>query len=219
MHSAHPTQSCHDPAKAFPAMMRELSVRDGVRLALLVRFRQGWSDPVWRDLRRFQILSLSVLLGYGLAVLGFDQAALNVAAIVAAALVTQWAMTQVYKLPAFDPMSPLITALSLSILLRANSAIVLSAAASMAIASKFLIRAGGKHVFNPANFGIVVLLLATDLAWISPAQWGSKAWAAFLFACLAGLVLSKAKRADVAVAFLCTYVALLVLRDVPAVVK
>jgi Na+-transporting NADH:ubiquinone oxidoreductase subunit NqrB len=78
----------------------------------------------------------------------------------------------------------------------------------LAIGSKFVLRFDGKHIFNPANFAISVLLL-TDLAWISPAQWGSRTWAAFLFVCLACLVLSRAKRADIAITFLCTYIAIL----------
>jgi enediyne biosynthesis protein E5 len=75
-----------------------------------------------------------------------------------------------------------------------------------------VIRVGGKHIFNPANFGIVALMLATGEAWVSPAQWGSATWAAFLFVSLATLVLSRAKRADIAVAFLAAYIALLFAR-------
>ena len=86
-----------------------------------------------------------------------------------------------------------------------------SVAAAAAIASKFLVRINGKHVFNPANFAIVIML-AWGEGWISPSQWGSKTWAAFLFAGLAGLVLTRAKRADIALAFLTTFVAFLLAR-------
>ena len=165
-------------------------------------------DPRW-----FQIAALGTLLAYGLAVLGFDQAPLNVAVILSSALAAQWAGTQIAT-PGkpFDPLSPLITALSLCLLLRAAHPAVLALAATLAIGSKFAIRADGKHIFNPANFGICILLLCSGSAWISPSQWGSKTWAAFAFASLAGLVLSKAKRADTALAFLLTYIAILFAR-------
>ena len=166
--------------------------------------------PELRDARDWQILSLSLLLAYGIGFLGFDQQPFSVALIVSTALVTQYVCGRLVGLAAFDPKSPLITSLSLSILLRAADPLWLALAAFLAVASKFVLRIDGKHVFNPANFGIAVLLLATDVAWISPSQWGSATWAAFLFASLAILVLSRARRADIAVAFLVFYVAILV---------
>ena len=167
----------------------------------------------WRDPRLFQIASLGLLLCYGLGVLGFDQPPANVAVIFAAALATQWA-GQSITAPgkAFDPLSPLITALSLCLLLRTSNPAWLALAASLAIGSKFVLRIDGKHIFNPANFGICVLLVCSDCAWISPSQWGAKTVAAFGFASLAGLVLSKAKRADTALAFLAVYVTILFAR-------
>jgi hypothetical protein len=38
-------------------------------------------------------------------------------------------------------------------------------------------------ILQPGNFAISVVLL-TGMAWISPAQWGARTWAAFLFVCL-----------------------------------
>ena len=169
-------------------------------------------DRLRADPRSWQILSLSTLLLFGVGWLGFDQALENVALVLATALATQWAGTRLTSGVKFDPLSPLITALSLSLLLRTSSPAWLAVAAVLAIGSKFVIRFDGKHIFNPANFAIALLLLCSDCAWISPSQWGSKTWAAFFFASLAGLVLSKAKRADTALAFLGAYVLILVAR-------
>ena len=47
---------------------------------------------------------------------------------------------------------------------------------ALAVGSKFFLRVSGKHVFNPANFAIAALLLATDRVWVSPGQWGDAAW-------------------------------------------
>lgn len=165
-----------------------------------------------RDARVWQIVALGTLLAWGLVVLGFDQAAGNVALILAGALATQWLGQRLTTGAPFDPLSPLITALSLSILLRANAPWWLLLAAVLAIGSKFVLRINGKHIFNPANFAIALLLLCSDCAWISPAQWGSKTFAAFAFAGLACLVLSRAKRADIALAFLAFYGAILLAR-------
>ncbi len=172
-----------------------------------------------RDARIWQIVALSLLLAFGLAKLGFDQHLSSVALILATALATQYLGGRCVGLARFDPMSPLITGLSLSILLRAAEPAWLMLAAMLAIGSKFVIRYDGKHIFNPANFALGALILAAPLvgftpAWISPAQWGSATWAAFLFLSLAILVLSRARRADIAIAFLATYVAILFARAV-----
>jgi len=165
-----------------------------------------------RDARTWQIFSLGLLLTYGVGILGFDQTPSNIALIIATALGAQWLCARTIANTRFDPLSPLITAFSLCLLLRTSSPAYLVLGAVLAIGCKFVLRFDGKHIFNPANFGIAVLLLFTDAAWISPAQWGSRTWAAFLFLCLACLVLSRAKRADIAIAFLGTYVAILLAR-------
>jgi Na+-transporting NADH:ubiquinone oxidoreductase subunit NqrB len=78
------------------------------------------------------------------------------------------------------------------------------------IASKFVLRVRGKHLFNPTNFGLVAMMLATGGGvWVSPGQWGSAAFFAFLIACLGGLVVNRAARSDVTYAFLVFYLAVL----------
>ncbi len=111
----------------------------------------------------------------------------------------------------FQWKSALITSLSLSILLRANSAWFWLAAGLIAITAKFLIRYRGKHIFNPACIGIVVVsLLAGSSAWVSPGQWGqAPIFAAFVIG-FAALVLSSAKRLDIALGFLLGFAAMLI---------
>ena len=141
------------------------------------------------DPRIYQIVVLAGLLGYGWAWLGFDIAPARAALLVVACLVTQAGWTSIRGLPAFDPRSALISALSLCLLLRTDDALRRRRRPpSSAIASKFVVRVRGKHVFNPTNVGLVVMLLVTTAAWLSPGQWGSVAFFAFLMACLGGLV-------------------------------
>ncbi len=109
--------------------------------------------------------------------------------------------------------SALITALSLSILLRATSPWFWLAAGVIAIGTKFLIRYNGKHIFNPAAIGIVALMLVFGReAWVSPGQWGQAPLLAGYALALAALVLSSAKRLDIALSFLGTFAAILVAR-------
>lgn len=161
------------------------------------------------DPRLYQITVLSGLLLYGWAALGFDITPARAVLLVATCLATQFAWTRQRQLPAFDARSALISALSLCLLCRANDPRLAAAAAVIAVSSKFLVRIGGKHVFNPTNIGIAVMLLVSDGVWVSPGQWGNPAWFAFLMAGLGFLVVTRAARADVTLAFLFFYAALL----------
>ena len=149
-----------------------------------------------RDPRLYQIASLSILLLYGLLFLHFDVSIWQIAITLGAAQLTQYAGTRYFQLPAFDPKSALISSLSLCLLLRTNDLIAAALAAFIAIGSKFIIRWQDKHVFNPTNLALVVMI-ASGLGWISPGQWGQVAWFGFLIACLGSLVVTRAARADV----------------------
>jgi enediyne biosynthesis protein E5 len=163
------------------------------------------SDP-----RHYQILVLSSLLLYGIFFLDFEVRPLHAAVILATVLLVQAGCSRLWRLPAFDPRSALISGLSLCLLLRTSSLALAVAGAVIAIAGKFVLRVRGKHVFNPTNLALVALLLATDRAWVSPGQWGNVAFFAFLMACLGSLVVHRAARSDVTWGFLAAYGAVLV---------
>lgn len=163
------------------------------------------------DPRLYQIVSLSTLLLYGLGWLQFDVSIAQIAVTIGTALLTQYAGSRYFKLPACDLRSPLISALSLCLLLRTDHPAVAALASFVAIGSKFVIRRYDKHIFNPTNLALAVML-GSGLGWISPGQWGQVAWFGFLIACLGSLVVTRAARADVTLSFLGFYVGLLVAR-------
>ncbi|MFW6175654.1 MAG: Na+-transporting NADH:ubiquinone oxidoreductase, subunit NqrB, partial [Acidobacteriota bacterium] len=147
-----------------------------------------------RDPRHFQIAVLSALLGWGLFGLELEVRPAVAATILGTALALQWAGDRIRgrvtgepsapgrSAPAgggrprrFEPRSALISALSLTLLLRTTSPWVAALAAILTIGNKLVIRLptphGSKHVFNPTNFGLAATLLLTDRAWVSPGQW------------------------------------------------
>lgn len=170
---------------------------------------------LWRrfrvDARYPQILALSTLLALNVLVIDFGARPLNGVFAVLGCLVTQAVASRWVGIP-FDVRSPLITSFSLTLLLRAPSPLWFALAGVIAIGSKFVLRVEGKHVFNPAGFAIVVLLLSGANVWISPGQWGAEIWFVALAAGLALLVLPNARRADIAVFFLVAHATLLAAR-------
>jgi enediyne biosynthesis protein E5 len=165
------------------------------------------------DPRLYQIATLAGLLGYGIWWLDLEVQPQTVAAILSSALATQLACTRLTGRGRFDPRSALISGLSLCLLLRTGAPGLAMLAAAVAIASKFTLRVHGKHIFNPTNFALVALMLVAPDVWVSPGQWGSGAVFAFLLASAGGLVVNRAARADVTLAFLASYSGLLVGRS------
>jgi Na+-transporting NADH:ubiquinone oxidoreductase subunit NqrB len=161
------------------------------------------------DARHFQIATLASLLVLHVAWFDLGATPLQAAVTIAAALATQYVFSRLPGGTAFDWRSPLITGLSLSLLLRTQTPLLWVLAPALGIGSKFLIRSGGKHFFNPATFAIATVLLLSPDVWVSPGQWGRSTWLVLLLVCAGGLVLQRAERADTALAFLGCYAGLL----------
>lgn len=164
---------------------------------------------ILKDPRHYQILTLSAVLAFGWSMRAFEIEPIQFVVVVLSCCAVQWLGSfLIATRPDFR--SPLITSLSLTLLLRADAVWPLVAAAAIAVGSKFMFRLGGKHVFNPANIGIVAMILMTDAAWTTPGQWGTAVWFAALIAG-AGLVVSyRSARIDVPLIFLGSYAALMI---------
>ena len=186
----------------------------GAAAALRIGIAAGSAPAL--DPRLFQIASLGGLLAVNLAWFDMGASLAQSAVTLTAAPIAQALFCRLYG-RAFDWRSPVITGLSLSLLLRTHEPLLWIAAALLAIGSKFLIRVRGKHLFNPAAFAIVALLFASALSpsggvWVSPGQWGSAVWQVLLVTSLGGLVLTRSRRLDTALAFLACYAGLLLIR-------
>jgi Na+-transporting NADH:ubiquinone oxidoreductase subunit NqrB len=160
-------------------------------------------DPRW-----YQIAMLSGLLLYGSLALDFGLGALWITTVIGTALLVQYACTHIWKLPAYDPLSALISGIGLCTLIRTEHLWIAALGAAVAIASKFSIRWKGKHLFNPTNFALLLLIVIGE-AWISPGQYGGFAFAAFFIVWMGLLVVHRAARGDVTLAFLATWFAIL----------
>lgn len=166
------------------------------------------------DARHFQIVFLSAFLLFGTLVLNWDVRWGRYAVLLGASLATQALFIRWKGMPWHSLKSGAITGLGLCLLLQAGGLFTLALGAAIAIAGKFLIRFRGKHVFNPANLGIVAAIVLTGDAWISPGQWGSGPALLFLVGSAGSMVLLRVGRIDTSMAFLITFAALDAVRTV-----
>ena len=155
----------------------------------------------FRDARHFQIIFLSLFLLYGVNTLDWGTEILRFYVTIFTALITQFALNKAYKLK-IGLKSALISSFSLCLLLKTEDWWVAALAAVIAISSKFLVRIKSKHVFNPANVGIVFAILFTGKAYVSPGQWGNEIVTYSAVAILALVMLLKVNRLDSAFVFL-----------------
>jgi Na+-transporting NADH:ubiquinone oxidoreductase subunit NqrB len=193
-----------------------------------------------QDPRNYQILFLLLFLVLGIGTRDWTLRPDLILVVMVTCLLTQWIAVSIFPNPkaklfnlltknqncskendssrdGFSKLSSLksalITALGLTLLLRADRYSTMVLAGSLAILSKFLFRVDCKHFFNPANFGIIAALVLTPDAWVSPGQWGDDGWYALLFAGTGGIVLKRVGRWDTTVAFLGAYAFLEAIRN------
>lgn len=180
-----------------------------------------FSAPPWgrsgRDARDAQILFLSAFLGLGCLARDWTLQPPLVLAAIGSCQGMQWLLGRRAgvsgQITATAWKSALITSLGLCLLLRSNHPTTMLLAGGLAIASKFALQIRGKHVYNPANFGLLAALLLSGDAWVSPGQWGNTGWLLAIFLGAGGLVLGWVGRWETSVAFLVAYGGLEALRD------
>ena len=167
-----------------------------------------------KDARHFQIFYLGGFLLYGILALGWQADLPAYLTIISSCLLVQALCIQLTTKNFTALKSALITALGLCLLCKANSLWTLAFASSVAISSKFLIRFNKKHLFNPANIGIIAAILLTGDAWVSPGQWGSHVVLLFMMGAAGLIILLKVGRIDTSLAFLVSFAGLLFIEQI-----
>ncbi len=165
------------------------------------------------DARIFQILFLSLLLSFGVFLFDFSIHPLQVIFCFGVGLLTQCFFIKKYNLSKYTLLSCLISCLGISLLLRSSGLFLHPLAAFLAISSKFLITIDKQHIFNPAAFGIGVMLICSSNAWVSPGQWGSYFFLATIVLVLGLTIVTKVRQFDLSFCFLFIYGSLICLRN------
>lgn len=165
--------------------------------------KKGFSIRAFiKDARHFQIIYLSLFLIYGVAQLNWEISPYQMIGVIGTSLLTQALWIQISPSNWSSLKSALITSLGLCIILQSFSILTLITASVLAISSKYLLRIKNKHLFNPANFGIIAAIVLFQDAWISPGQWGSNTLFLFGISFLGAIVLLRIGRLETTITFL-----------------
>lgn len=176
------------------------------------------------DPRYFQIIFQVLFLGYGIFFLTWSADFQHYAISIGGCLFFNYLFESIKQRKLLKPsgssgfktwgFSVLISAASLCLLLKTNDWTVSLLATFLTVASKYFLKAGNKHIFNPSAFGIIATIVLTKDAWLSPGQWGSNAVLFFAIITLGTIVVTRVQKLDVSLAFLFTFTGLLYWRQV-----
>jgi len=110
--------------------------------------------------------------------------------------------------------SAYITGISVGILIRSPEYWVYALTSAIAITSKYVIRWRGRHLWNPSNFAIcVMLLLAPEYFGMLSVQWGNDVLPMTIVWILGALITWRVRRLHITLSYVAAFVALAFVRS------
>ncbi len=111
--------------------------------------------------------------------------------------------------------SAYISGISVGILLRSPALWPYLVCAALAITSKYVVRYKNRHLWNPSNFAIcVVIFLAADTVATLSIQWGNNLWAMLVIWALGSTIIWRLRRFHICATYVTSFVLFAALRSV-----
>jgi Na+-translocating ferredoxin:NAD+ oxidoreductase RnfD subunit len=109
--------------------------------------------------------------------------------------------------------SAYITGISVGILLRSPAFWPYALCAVIAITSKYVLRVKNRHIWNPSNFGICVMLFfAAESVTALSIQWGNSLWAMLVIWSLGSVIVWRLKRFHICAVYVVSFLVFALLR-------
>ena len=110
--------------------------------------------------------------------------------------------------------SAYISGISVGILLRSPAFWPYALCAVLAVTSKYVLRVKNRHIWNPSNFGICVLLfLAAQSVTMLSIQWGNNLWAMLVIWLLGSAIIWRLRRFHICAVYVASFVLFALLRS------
>jgi enediyne biosynthesis protein E5 len=131
-----------------------------------------------------------------------------------ASLITELILSKIYmgKWPILA--SAYISGISVGILVRSPAFWPYVVCAVVAIMSKYVLRIHGRHIWNPSNFSISVLLfLAPEVVATLSIQWGNYLLPMIVIWCLGSIIIARLKRFNITGTYVACFIILAFVRS------
>jgi Na+-transporting NADH:ubiquinone oxidoreductase subunit NqrB len=110
--------------------------------------------------------------------------------------------------------SAYITGISVGILLRSPAFWPYALCSVISISSKYVLRVKGRHLWNPSNFGIsVMLFLAAETVASLSVQWGNYIWPMLVIWVLGSIIIWRARRFHISATYVISFIGFAFLRS------
>ena len=112
------------------------------------------------------------------------------------------------------PASAYITGISVGILIRSPLFWPYALCSAISITSKYVLRVNGRHLWNPSNFGIsVMLFLAGDTVASLSIQWGNYLWPMLVIWLLGSIIIWRLRRFHITATYVVAFVVFALVRS------
>jgi enediyne biosynthesis protein E5 len=159
-------------------------------------------------------LFITTILVVGHFAYGILESYERTALAIVAALVTELVLGRIFFGKWLNLASAYISGISVGILIRSPAFWPYALCSVISIMSKYVLRVKGRHLWNPSNFGICVLLfLAPETVAALTIQWGNFIWPLLVIWILGSVIIWRAKRIHISVTYVLSFLAFAFLRS------
>jgi len=125
---------------------------------------------------------------------------------IAVAIVAELVLGRIFFGKWLNLASAYITGISVGILVRSPAYWPYALCSLISIMSKYVLRVKGRHIWNPSNFGIaVLLLLAPETMAVLSIQWGNNYWSLLVIWILGSIIIWRARRFHISATYVVSF--------------
>ncbi len=166
------------------------------------------------DSRYLAPLFITCILLVGHLFYGILESYERTALAIASAIIAELVLGRIFFGKWLNLASSYITGISVGILIRSPAFWPYALCSIISIMSKYVLRVNGRHLWNPSNFGIcVLLLLAPETVASLSIQWGNFIWPLLVIWVLGSIIIWRAKRFHISATYVISFFAFAFLRS------
>jgi enediyne biosynthesis protein E5 len=174
--------------------------------AISPRLEAGRSARFRFDNRYVAPLFITCILLVGHLSYGILESYQRTALAIAAAIIAELILGRIFFGKWLNLASAYITGISVGILVRSPAYWPYALCSVISIMSKYVLRVKGRHIWNPSNFGIAVLLfLAPETMAILSIQWGNNLWPIVVIWILGSIIIWRAHRFHISATYVVSF--------------
>ena len=166
------------------------------------------------DNRYLPPLFITTILVVGHFAYGILESYERTALAIVSALIAELVLGRIFFGKWINLSSAYISGISVGILIRSPAFWPYALCSVLSIMSKYVLRVKGRHLWNPSNFGICVLLfLAPETVAALTIQWGNFIWPLLVIWILGSVIIWRAKRIHISVTYVLSFLAFAFVRS------